>query len=275
MEAPNSCGANCAQPLPCGHSCTLKCHPGRCMTCKVCAPSQQGSLRPCRAHLAQSGLIRDVERGHREPGGRFQDVERGHRDSSGRIRDFEQGRREPRLPGATSGIGWPPSSYGQDNRESRLFTLSGVVSRVWRTSRVRHDVSGPLHELFAHIFGHALLPLILLILGIGFLSCVIVEPYNYRQVAHDSKIVSGIWFVVGFVGAVCSYKNIKCLKYIREVVVILECRLARNSTTIPLLIYLSLSIGCNVCWKLTIFISKLLWVFGPFIRYVIHGTQYP
>lgn len=217
------------------------------MTCKVCPPGQWGSLRPCRARMAQSDLIRDVERSH----GELSDL----------IRDVE--------PGATSSIGWPSSLYVHDNRESRLSRLSGVVSRARRPSRFRHDVSRPLGELFAHIFGHSLVPLILLILGIVFLSSVIVQPYNYRQIADDSKLLSGIWFVVGFIGAVCSYKNLKCLKYIRQIVVILELGFVRSSATF--MWFLSLSMWCNVCWRFTKIISKLLWVFGPFIRYVIHG----
>ena len=225
------------------------------MTCKVCPPSQRASLKPCRARLAQSGMIQDVDGDSREPGGLSRDV--------------EPGRRRPMRPSATSGIRWPSSSYGHHTRESRLSTLSGIVSRVRRPSRVRPDVNRPPHELFTHIVAHSVLPGVLLILGIAFLSCVIVEPYNYRQVAQDSRIVSGVWFLVGFLGAVCSYKNIKCLKYIHQVVVILECRLMRSSAT--LMWYLSLSVGCNICWRFTTCLSKLLWVFGPFIRYVIPG----
>lgn len=251
-QPPNSCGADCAQPLPCGHPCTLKCHPGRCMSCKVCPPSQPESLIPYRARLAQSGPIRDVERGRREPGGLIQGV--------------EFGRREPRLPGSTSRIGWPSSLHGHDHHEPRRSPISGAISRVRRPSRVPPDISRSLPQLFAHIFGHSLVPLILLFLSVYFLSSVIVEPYNYRQIAHDSKIVAGVWFVVGFIGAVCSYKNIKCIKYIHEFVGILEGHLARSSDTHMLY---SLSIGCIFCWKFTTFISKLVWIFGPFIRYVI------
>ena len=202
-------------------------------------------------------MIRDVERDGREPGGL--------------IRDVEPGRGEPMLPRTISGIRWPSSLYGHDTRESRLSTLSGIVSRVRRPSRVRPDVSRPLHELLTHIIAHSVLPGVLLILGIAFLSCVIVEPYHYRQVAQDSRIVSGVWFLVGFVGVVCSYKNIKCLKYIHQIVVILECRLVRSSAT--LMWYFSLSMACNLCWKFTTCLSKLLWVFAPFIRYVIHNYR--
>ena len=269
-EAPNSCGANCAQPLSCGHSCNLKCHPGKCMTCEVCPPSQRGPLSPRRVRLPQSSMIRDVERGRRNPGGLIQNVERDHRDPRGPILDFEQGRREPRLPRASSSIGWPLSSYGHDNRESRPSTVSGVVSRIRRPSRVSYDVSRPLHGLFVHIFGHSLLPLIILILGIAFMSCIIVQPYNYRQVAENSKIVSGVWFVVGFIGAVCSYKNFKCLKYIHEIVWIFERRLVRSSPT--LMWYSSMPIGYNLCRKFTTLVSRLLWVLGPFIRYVTDDT---
>ena len=227
------------------------------MSCKVCPPSQPESLIPYRARLAQSGPIRDVERGRREP--------------SGLIQDVEFGRREPRLPGSTSGIGWPSSLHGHDHHEPRRSPLSGAISRVRRPSRVPPNMSRSLPQLFAHIFGHSLLPLILLFLSVYFLSSVIVEPYNYRQIAHDSKIVAGVWFVVGFIGAVCSYKNIKCIKYIHEFVVILEGGLVRSSAS--LIWCSSLSIGCNFCWKLTTFISKLVWVFGPFIRYVIHPVD--
>ena len=224
------------------------------MTCKVCPPSQQGSLRPCRARLAQSGLTRYV------------DAQRDHR---GPIRDVEQDGRGIRLPRTTFSAGWPPL-YGHDNHESRLSTRSSAVPIDWPPSRVRHNINRPLHELLAHIFGHSLVPLVILIICIAFQSCVIVQPSDYRQIAEDSKIVSGVWFAVGFVGAVCSYKNIKCLKYIHEILAILESRFVRSSATF--MWYLSLSIGCKICWKFTLFISKLLWVVGPFIRYVIDDT---
>lgn len=183
------------------------------MSCTACPPYPNPVARPSRAHLAQSGPIRDLERGHRGP---------------------------------------------------RRSVAPSIASQ---TSQTRLGYRGPWHGAIASIFSFSILPLSISLYGVYLMSSIVVEPYNWRFVAESSKFMAGLWFAVGFGGVVCSYMNLRRLPAIARVWVSLKDFADRKYPRFMPYLYLVQHLGGY--WSFLLFLSKLIWILGPSLMYVL------
>ena len=157
---------------------------------------------------------------------------------TGPIRDLERGHRGPERSNA-------PSSTSQ-------------------IPRTRQAYEGPWQRAIASIFSFSILPLSISCYGVYLISSVVVEPYNWRFVAENSNFMAGLWFFVGFGGAVCSYMNLRRLPAIARVWFSLKGFADRRYPR--LMPYLCLVQHLGGYRTFLLFMLKLLWILGPFMR---------
>ena len=151
--------------------------------------------------------------------------------------------------------------------------LGGNVVDVERAAprpRAPHNSISALVGRMLKRHGGCILCTMSLAIGVGILTTVVVEPFNYKAAAQNNKGVRAMWVLLSIFGLVITAINAASIPEFNETSSEIKSQMERRLPNLT-------SIGGRILgypWSILRVFLNFAWVAGPFFRYVFNMLRW-